>query len=71
MIKFKTIRNIAFIGLILLSNYSCNQEDYLETTDKSRLMEETMWGTESYADIYLNNCYGQLEGKGNQPDNLL
>jgi len=70
MIKFKTIRNIAFIGLILLSNYSCNQEDYLETTDKSRLMEETMWGTESYADIYLNNCYGQLEGKGNQPDNL-
>jgi len=70
MIKFKTIRNIAFIGLILLSNYSCNQEDYLETTDKSRLMEETMWGTESYADIYLNNCYGQLEGKGNEPDNI-
>ena len=42
MIKFKIIRNIAFIGLVLLSTVSCNQ-DWLETTDKSRLTDATMW----------------------------
>jgi len=70
MIKFKTIRNISFIGLILFSSISCNQEDYLETQDKTRLTEAQMWETESTADLYLNTCYNELVAKGNQPDNL-
>ena len=61
MIKFKTIRNIAFIGLLLFFTVSCNQNDFLETTSKSTLTDATMWASEGNADIYLNNCYGQLE----------
>jgi hypothetical protein len=70
MIKIKIIRNIAFIGLLLFSTVSCDQEDFLETEDKSRLSETLMWETESYADIYLNSCYADLPPKSNQPDNL-
>jgi len=70
MIKFKIIRNIAFIGLILFSTFSCNMDDFLETTDKSKLTDATMWASEGNADIYLNDCYRDLVAKGNQPDNL-
>ena len=70
MIKYNTIRNIALIGLLLIFTISCKQEDFLETTSKSTLTDATMWASESNADIYLNNCYGQLESKGNQPDNI-
>jgi hypothetical protein len=70
MIKYKTIRNIALIGLLLVFTISCDNETFLETTSKSTLTDATMWATEGNADIYLNNCYGQLEQKGNQPDNL-
>jgi hypothetical protein len=70
MIKFKIIRNIAFIGLIVFSTLSCNQEDFLETIDKSRLTDATMWASEGNADIYLNDCYSELPQKSNQPDNL-
>ena len=70
MIKFNLIRNIAFIGLILFSVASCDQEDYLETVDKSRLTDATMWASEGNADIYLNDCYSELPAKSNQPDNL-
>lgn len=70
MIKFKIIRNIAVIGLILFSMASCNQEDFLETINKANLTDGTMWATESNADIYLNDCYMQLATKSNQPDNL-
>jgi hypothetical protein len=70
MIKYKTIRNIALIGLLLFFTVSCNQNDFLETTSKSTLTDATMWASKDNADIYLNNCYGQLEQKGNQPDNL-
>jgi len=70
MIKFKIIRNIAFIGLILFNTVSCNQEDFLETTDKSKLYEITMWASEGNADIYLNSSYRDLPPKSNQPDNL-
>ncbi len=70
MIKFKTIRNIALIGLLLFFTVSCNQNDFLETTSKSTLTDATMWASEGNADIYLNNCYGQLEAKGNEPDNI-
>ncbi|OFY65063.1 MAG: glycan metabolism protein RagB [Bacteroidetes bacterium RBG_13_42_15] len=70
MIKYKTIRNIAFIGILLILAVSCDQEEFLETTSKSTLTDATMWASEANADIYLNNCYGQLESKGNQPDNI-
>ena len=70
MIKYKTIRNIALIGLLLFFTVSCNKDKFLETTSKSTLTDATMWASEGNADIYLNNCYGDLEQKGNQPDNL-
>ena len=70
MIKFKIIRNIAFIGLLLFSTISCNQKDYLETIDKSRLTDATMWASEGNADIYLNDCYSDLPQRSGQPDNF-
>jgi hypothetical protein len=70
MIKFKIIRNIAFIGLVLIFTVSCDPDEFLETTSKSTLTDATMWASEGNADIYLNDCYSRLEPKGNQPDNL-
>jgi len=70
MIKFKIVRNTGFIGLILISIFSCNQKDFLETRDKSNLTDATMWATEDNADIFLNSCYADLVQKGNQSDNL-
>jgi len=70
MIKYKIIRNFALIGLVLISTISCNQEDYLETVNKSNLTDGTMWASEDNADIYLNDCYRELAQKSNQPDNL-
>ncbi len=34
MIKLKLIRNIVLAGLVLAGTFSCNQEDFLETTNK-------------------------------------
>ncbi len=51
MIKFKIIRNIAFMGLVLLGTVSCNHADWLETTDKETLTDATMWASEGNADI--------------------
>ncbi|OFY68219.1 MAG: glycan metabolism protein RagB [Bacteroidetes bacterium RBG_13_42_15] len=70
MIKYNIIRNIAFIGILLILAVSCEQEDFLETTSKSTLTDATMWASEGNADIYLNGCYRELEAKGNQPDNI-
>lgn len=70
MIKFIKIRNIALIGLILISTFSCDQEKFLETTSKTNLTDQTMWTSEGNADIFLNDCYNQLFQKSNQPDNL-
>jgi starch-binding outer membrane protein, SusD/RagB family len=69
MIKLKIIRNIAFAGLILAS-FSCNQDDFLETTNKEKLTDPTMWASESNADIYLNYCYSLLPDKPGNPDCL-
>lgn len=70
MIKFNRIINIAFAGLILISAFACEQEDFLSTVSKSNLTDETMWASEGNADIYLNDCYGQLVQKSNSPDIL-
>jgi hypothetical protein len=70
MIKFKLIRNLAFTGLIIFGAYSCNQEEFLETTNKAKLTDVTMWANESNADIYLNYCYSLLPDKPGNPDCL-
>ena len=70
MIKFNIIKNIAFIGLILIGTFSCNQEDFLETTNKAKLTDPTMWASEGNADIYLNYCYSLLPDKPGNPDCL-
>jgi hypothetical protein len=70
MIKYNIIRNVAFIGLLLFFTVSCEQDKFLETTSKSTLTDATLWASEGNADIFLNDCYGRLEPKGNQPDNL-
>lgn len=70
MKKFKMIRNISFIGLILINTFSCNTDDFLENINKANLTDATMWASEGNADIFLNNCYSALVSKSNQPDNL-
>jgi hypothetical protein len=64
------IRNVAFIGLLLIGAMSCNQDEFLETADKSGLTDATIWACEENADIFLNDCYADLPQKSNQPDNL-
>jgi starch-binding outer membrane protein, SusD/RagB family len=70
MIEFKKIRNVAFIGLLLMITYSCDQNAYLETVNKSKLTDATMWANEGNADIYLNGCYADLPQRSGQPDNF-
>lgn len=70
MIKFKKFVNIGFTGLILIYFSACNQNDYLETVSKENLTDETMWASESNADIFLNGCYSNLEQKSNSADNM-
>ena len=70
MIKFNIIRKIALIGLVLFSTLSCEQEEFLETVDKTTLNDATMWAGESNADIFLNDCYKQLPQMSNTADNL-
>jgi hypothetical protein len=70
MNKFNIIRNIALSGLLLAGTYSCNQDDFLETTNKQTLTDPTMWASESNADIYLNYCYSLLPDKPGNPDYL-
>ncbi len=49
---------------------SCNIDDFIETTDSSKLTDATMWASEGNADVYLSDCYSDLPQKSNQPDNL-
>ncbi|MQY77765.1 MAG: RagB/SusD family nutrient uptake outer membrane protein, partial [Bacteroidetes bacterium] len=63
MIKIKKIKNIVFIGLILVCIFSCNQEDFLETENKSNLIDATMWASEVEADIFLNDIYSSLPNR--------
>jgi starch-binding outer membrane protein, SusD/RagB family len=70
MIKYKIIRYLTLMGLILMIGYSCNQDDFLETVSKANLTDGTMWASEVNADIYLNESYRDLAAKSNQADNL-
>ncbi len=69
MEKYKIIRNIVFIGFFLFG-VSCNQDDFLTTTNKTTLTDATMWASEANADIFLNDIYHRMEQKGNSPENL-
>jgi hypothetical protein len=69
-LKLNIIRSIAFIGLLLFGAMSCNQDDFLEITNRSELIDSTMWTCEGNADTYLNDCYSDLPQKSNEPDNL-
>lgn len=65
--KFKTI---VIIGTFLTIGFSCSQDEFLETVNKTNLTDATMWASEGNADIFLNDCYRDLVEKGNVPDNL-
>ncbi|MCO5238311.1 MAG: RagB/SusD family nutrient uptake outer membrane protein [Chitinophagaceae bacterium] len=69
---FDKVGKLCIIGLVLILTstlYGC-KEDYLETINKSNLTDVTLWESESNADIFLNDCYGDLVQKSNSPDNL-
>ncbi len=70
MIKFNKIINVVIAGILLVSIFSCDTEDFLETTSKSNLTDVTMWASEGNADIFLNDCYRDLVAKSNSPDML-
>jgi hypothetical protein len=57
------------LGILLISVFSCTK-DFLENTDKGKLTDATQWSTESTADLFLNDIYGQLPNFWNQPENF-
>ncbi|MBF9251784.1 RagB/SusD family nutrient uptake outer membrane protein [Pontibacter sp. 172403-2] len=69
MTNIKKISSILFIGLLLISMVSCDK-DFLENTDLSKLNDDTQWASDANADLFLNDIYGSLPNKWNQPENL-
>lgn len=70
VLKSHTVVIIIVAGLLFSCTVSCSLDDFLETTDGTKLTDPTMWVTEANADVYLNDCYSDLPQKSNQPDNL-
>jgi hypothetical protein len=54
------ILNLLLTASLLAYLSGCNEDDYLENTNKSVLTDETQWKSESNADIYLNDIYNNL-----------
>ena len=69
MLLFNKIGTIAIIGLVVTIAFLGCKKDLLETTSKSNLTDETLWASESNADISLNDCYADLVEKSNSADN--
>jgi hypothetical protein len=69
MKKYNIIRNIAFVGFFLFA-FSCKQDEFLDTMNKTTLTDATMWSSEANADIFLDDVYHRMEQKGNSPENL-
>ncbi|MEO9003928.1 MAG: RagB/SusD family nutrient uptake outer membrane protein [Ginsengibacter sp.] len=69
MLLFNRIGKIAIIGLVVTIAFLGCKKDLLETTSKSNLTDETLWASESNADISLNDCYADLVEKSNSADN--
>ena len=59
-IKFRVV---SFLSLTL-ATLSCNTDDFLENTDKSKLNDATQWASEANADIYINDLYNELPRQG-------
>src|SRR5450759_673832 len=62
--------SLVLIGLLLMITFSCNKEDFLDNVNKTNLTDATQWASEGNADIFLNDIYGNLPNKGNEPENL-
>jgi hypothetical protein len=57
------------LALVLVTTFSC-KKDFLDNTEKTRLIDATQWQSEGNADIFLNDIYNDLSNKWNSPDNL-
>ncbi len=57
-------------GLLVLVLCGCSQKDFLENENKANLTDETQWASEGNADIFLNDCYGEIPLKWNFAENL-
>ena len=60
---------IGIVSLLLLGVVSCDQEEFLENTDKSNLNDATQWANDGNADIFLNDIYSELVNKWNITEN--
>ncbi len=59
-IKFITkLKSILFVVIILFM-VSCNHDEFLENTDKSKLTDATQWASDANADIFINDLYSEL-----------
>jgi len=61
--------NLVIIGVLALIMFSC-EEEFLENEDKTNLVDATQWESETTADLFLNDIYGDIPNKGNEPENL-
>ncbi|WP_298486013.1 RagB/SusD family nutrient uptake outer membrane protein [uncultured Maribacter sp.] len=51
--------SILYLFLMVLVT-SCNSEDFLENTNKSKLTDATQWASDSNADIFINDLYSEI-----------
>ena len=65
-----TIKSIILGTVLCLTIPACDQEDFLENTNKTNLTDETQWQNETNADIFLNDCYSEIPNKWNFDEHL-
>jgi len=69
--KYK-IPNLLFIALIFIGITSCEDDSFLDTSNKANLDDNTLWVSEQNADLFLNGCYAKLYPTGSGwPDTQL
>ena len=61
------IKTVCLAGSLALLS-AC--EDWLEIEPKDRFGDTTVWGSEEYADMFLNDIYNQLPHLNNETQNL-
>lgn len=64
------INLIGVCAFLLFGVFSCNQEDFLTNVNKSNLTDPTQWASGTNADIFLNDCYGEIPNIYNMYENL-
>jgi len=67
--KYLKAGNFLIIGVLVMISFSC-EEEFLENEDKTNLVDATQWKSETTADLFLNDIYGNIPNKGNEPENL-